>query len=94
VGPGGFFDFGELKLTLVIFVFGIAALVVFYLLLKAERSTPFTLRLYVVMLIVFGTLLVVSSGYSSEELTPVVGLFGTIAGYLMGRAERSDAKPE
>jgi hypothetical protein len=32
---------------------------------------------------ILGLLLIV--GYSNERLTPIIGLFGAIAGYLVGR---------
>jgi hypothetical protein len=87
---GDFFSLGEIKLTIVIFVFGLLALGIYYFLLKSDRSTPDALRLYVIMILVFGTLLVVSSSYSTDQIAPVVGFFGTIAGYLVGKSDRKD----
>jgi hypothetical protein len=85
---GSLFSVGEIQLTMVIFVFGLIALFVFYLLIRTGKSTPFLMRIYVVIILVFGTLLVVSSAYSTQQIAPVVGFFGTIAGYLLGRSER------
>lgn len=87
---GSFFSQGELQLTLIIFVFGLIAMIVFYLLTRTERATLFVLRIFVVIILVFGTLIVVSSSYSTQQIAPVVGFFGTIAGYLLGRSERQN----
>lgn len=91
VSPGGdFFSLGELKITVLIFAFGLISLTVFYFLLRLEHATPYTLRLFVIIILVFGTLMVVSSAYTTDQIAPIVGFFGTIAGYLLGRTERKD----
>jgi hypothetical protein len=68
---------------------GVALLMQFFLLwrvrnLKAED----TLRSFGVVLIIMGTLFVIAAGYSSVQIAPALGLFGTIAGYLLGRSEK------
>jgi hydrogenase/urease accessory protein HupE len=80
-------------LTLIIFAFGLIALALFYFVLRSDRATPFLMRMYVIIILVFGTLLVVSSAYSEQQIAPVVGFFGTIAGYLLGRTDRPDPPP-
>lgn len=83
----------EAHLTWVICGFGLVAVVLFYFLISSGKCTPFVLRIYVVVLLIIGTLLVVSSSYALEDVAPVFGFFGTIAGYLLGRSERqSDAR--
>jgi hydrogenase/urease accessory protein HupE len=82
---------GEFRLTAIIFIFGLIALFVFYLILRNRRATPFVLRMYIIIILVFGTLLIVSSAYTTAQIAPVVGFFGTIAGYLLGRTERPGA---
>lgn len=81
------------SLTLIIFAFGLIALALFYFMLRSGRATPFLMRMYVIIILVFGTLLVVSSAYSEQQIAPVVGFFGTIAGYLLGRSDRPDPMP-
>ncbi|MGP1352001.1 MAG: hypothetical protein ACTS1Z_01640 [Parasphingopyxis sp.] len=90
---GTLFSLAEIELTWVILLFGIFSLVAFYRLVKSDNAAVsiHAMRMYVVIILVFGTLLVVSSAYHSEQIAPVVGFFGTIAGYLLGRAERKDA---
>ena len=90
VESGGLFSSSQLGLTFIIFVFGLIAMAVFFLLVRLERATPYLMRIYVIIILIFGTLLVVSSAYSTDQIAPVVGFFGTIAGYLLGRSERRD----
>lgn len=85
---GSFFSPTEMTLTWVILGFGVIAILVFFLLVRRDPFTPFAMRMYVVLILVFGTLLVVSSAYTTDQIAPVVGFFGTIAGYLLGRSER------
>ena len=83
----------EANLTLVICAFGLVAVVLFYFLISSGKCTPFVLRIYVVVLLIIGTLLIVSSSYDLADVAPVFGFFGTLAGYLLGRSERqSDAR--
>ena len=84
------FSLGELRITAIIFAFALVSLLVFYLLLRLEKASPYTLRLFVIIILIFGTLLVVSSAYTTDQIAPIVGFFGTIAGYLLGRTERKD----
>lgn len=82
----------ELNLTLIILFFGVLALVLLYMMVRNERSGAFELRIYVITILVFGSLLVVSSGYATDQIAPVIGFFGTIAGYILGRGDRPNAQ--
>jgi tryptophan-rich sensory protein len=69
----------------------VLAVLMFALLLGAilmwrdRSSASQILRTFGVILIVgFATVLLVI-GYSNEQLTPIVGLFGAIGGYLLGK---------
>ena len=92
--PGSSFSLEEIQLTLIIFVFGLIATGIFYLLVKTEKATPYLMRIYVVIILVFGSLLVISSGYAINQTAPIIGLFGTITGYLLGRSDRPDNRPD
>ncbi len=83
-------SWAELNLTLLIFAFGVVALFLFYWIVRSDRGSPLLLRVYVILILIFGTLLIVSSAYTTEQIAPVVGFFGTIAGYLLGRGDRND----
>lgn len=76
----------EYGLTLVILLFGALVLLAEYLLLRhAKKSSYELMQLFAVNLIITGTLVLISAGYSAEQIAPAMGLFGTIAGYLLGR---------
>jgi hypothetical protein len=80
----------ELDLTKLIFLFALTALIFLYMIVRSDRCTPFLLRVYVITILIFGSLLVVSSAYTTQQISPVIGFFGTIAGYLLGRGDRRD----
>ena len=45
-------------------------------------------------LIVTGTLFLISAGFSAQQISPGLGLFGTIAGYVLGRRAGDTAKSD
>lgn len=49
--------------------------------LKADDA----LRPFSVVLIIMGTLVAITAGFSAAQIAPALGIFGTIAGYLLGR---------
>jgi hydrogenase/urease accessory protein HupE len=85
---GSLHTLNETTLTLAIFIFGAVALWLLYLLVRIEKANPFVLRIYVITILIFGSLLVVANAYTTNQLAPVMGLFGTIAGYVLGRGDR------
>jgi len=83
----------EQVLSYAILAFGAAVLVVQYLLLRSpKRDAHEILQLLAINLIVTGTLFLISAGFDSQQIAPGLGLFGTIAGYVLGR--RSGAAPK
>lgn len=63
----------------------IALLVSAALLWRAKAPADQVLRVTgVIAILAFSALLLVV-GYNNEQLTPIVGLFGAIAGYLLGK---------
>jgi hypothetical protein len=57
--------------------------------LKAEDA----LRVFAVTLILIGTLFFISAGFDSKQIAPAMGLFGTVAGYLLGKnIDRKESK--
>lgn len=93
VEVGGFHTVGEVVMTGTILTFCFFCFMFLYLIVKSDRANPFVLRVYVITIVILGTLLVVSSSYAAEQIAPIVGLFGTIAGYVLGRGER-DSGPK
>lgn len=55
------------------------------LLWKKAASAADVLRTFGIVSIVGLSALLLITGFSNDQLTPIVGLFGAIAGYLLGR---------
>jgi hypothetical protein len=79
----------ELWLAFAIIAFGLVVLSMQFLLLRRAGSNEpdDVLRLFTVTLIVIGTLALIAIGYSSQQIAPALGLFGTILGYLLGKSD-------
>jgi hypothetical protein len=83
----------EVNLTLASFVFGVFVLFVQFLLIRGRAfSADEILRNYSVTVILVATLAVVSGGFNDKLVNAVIGLFGTIAGYLLGRSVDGEHK--
>jgi lipopolysaccharide export LptBFGC system permease protein LptF len=67
----------------------IALLLAAALLWRAHASPHQVLRVFGVIAILGFSALLLVVGYNNEQLTPIVGLFGAIAGYLLGKDARS-----
>ena len=79
---------GLLAFTLV--VMGLETLII----LKAAKTwAPQSIvRLLGFTLIVSMAVLLIVAGYGREQISPVMGLLGVIAGYLLGTNERSSSR--
>ncbi|MEL6668388.1 MAG: hypothetical protein AAFY36_01215 [Bacteroidota bacterium] len=53
--------------------------------IKQTNDLVDALKLPVVVVIVISGVFLVTAGYGNDQIAPIVGLMGTIAGYLMGR---------
>lgn len=92
VQAGSLFADRNLQLTLIVLFFGLLALVLLYLMVRHERAGPFELRIFIITILVFGSLLILSAGFGGDQLGPVIGFFGTIAGYILGRGDRASER--
>lgn len=55
---------------------------------KRSISSESGIRLTIVSMIIVGALVLIASGYSENQIGPAMGLFGTVAGYLIGRQDK------
>jgi hypothetical protein len=77
---------GELALTVI--AFGVIVIILSALVLRSRAAAPeLILRSFTITMIVSGTLFLICAGYTNDQIAPAVGLFGTIAGYLLGKGE-------
>jgi len=76
----------EIQLALIVLAFG-ALLIALeaVVILKASLDSDTAIRLLTLTLVIVATLFTVAAGFGREEIAPVIGLFGTIIGYLLGR---------
>ncbi|MEP7311820.1 MAG: hypothetical protein ABI859_04515 [Pseudomonadota bacterium] len=52
---------------------------------EGRANSNDALRVFGVVIIVSLSALLLIVGFSNDQLTPIVGLFGAIAGYLLGK---------
>lgn len=68
----------------------VALILATVLLWRSDASPHHVLRVFgIVSILGFSALLLVI-GYDNEQLTPIVGLFGAIAGYLLGKDAKTN----
>lgn len=69
-----------------ILIFTVIGLVLATTLLWRGNAAPqFVLKVFGVLFIIGLSAFLLVVGYSNAQLTPIVGLFGAIAGYLLGK---------
>ena len=73
------------KLSLGIGAFAILSFALVGFLIWQKKNAEQILRTFGILVIIFAAVFLVVAGYSDTQITPVIGLLGTIAGYLLGR---------
>ncbi|HET8548901.1 MAG TPA: hypothetical protein VFL57_12885 [Bryobacteraceae bacterium] len=76
----------EGELALVVIALGVLVVIALTIVLRTKSaSADDSIRAYGITLIIVGTLVLICAGYSNDQIAPAMGLFGTLAGYLVGR---------
>lgn len=90
---GGYLSSREFVVAILISIVAMIALTMQFFLLKAipKLKAEESLRSFAIILILMGTLFVIAAGFDSIQIAPAMGLFGTIAGYLLGRVDKKEA---
>ena len=80
----------QLKLTLLVSIFGIIGLIFVAWLFRSSvtADTEKIVRLVIVVIVVTASLILIAGGYSTDQTAPAFGLFGSIIGYILGSANR------
>lgn len=80
----------ELYLSLAVLGFGLIILVLqMAVMLKLGKGWgPNAIRISGLTLVVICGVFLITAGYSQDQIAPMIGLLGTIAGYLLGKSER------
>ena len=86
----GFLSSYEFWITMAILLFGLVVIAVQYSLLSRQPDFQGTdiLRVFSSTIILIGTLVFITAGYGTDQSAPALGLFGTIAGYILGRSSK------
>ena len=89
----------EIWLSLAVLAFGLIVLglqtaAIFRLRDGATWTPTDVLRFHTLTLIITGSLMLIVAGYSNEQTAAVFGLLGSIAGYVLGSADRPKPNPD
>lgn len=76
-----------------ILIFGIIVIAFATYLIRKEQTTESVLKIFGTILIIVIAVFLVVAGYSDRQIAPVMGLLGTIAGYLLGKDTGKSKKP-
>jgi len=80
----------EFWLTVLIVTFGLLVILLLVRHLRIASPKPEDItRPVIVVTVVVGALILVTAGYSNEQIAPAFGLFGTIVGYILGRMSQA-----
>ncbi len=86
----------EIALSLGVLVFGAALILLFTrALLRMGRDwRTIYLRLVILTVVVTAGLFALTAGYTEQQISPMMGLLGTLVGYLLGRESNTPAQGE
>jgi len=71
-------------LTISVLAFGLAVIFTMAVLVVRKSQAGEVLRLFTVPMVIVAAVFLVVTGFSSAQITPVIGLLGTLAGYILG----------
>lgn len=79
----------ELMLSIAVLVFTLLLVgaVAGVTLRRGQGWSPTTTKLFIIVLVVGGSLFLLTAGYSQDQMTPIIGLLGTIVGYALGKSK-------
>ena len=85
-GPDPMSSF-EFWLSVIVLTFTLLLISTQIWLIRSHLLSPdLSQRALLVTIIIGATLFLITAGYSNDQIAPAMGLFGTIAGYLLGRS--------
>lgn len=77
-----YLSLGILLFTLVLV--GVVAAVTFK---KDQGWGATTTKLFIIVVVIGASLFLLTAGYSQAQMTPIIGLLGTIVGYVLGKSK-------
>jgi len=77
----------EIYMSIAVLIFGLLVVVAqTFLFYQQKTNVEEAFKYLIVTLIIIGSLFLVTAGYGNQQIAPILGLLGTIAGYLLGKA--------
>ena len=83
--PQSFFTTPSFVLIVAMVSMGVVSFICMTYLIKQNKQPVEILRAFGIPLIVISGSLLIVTGFGSDQISPIIGLLGTIAGYLLGR---------
>jgi hypothetical protein len=85
----------EFWLTCLIILFGLTVLALYIYAIRniQDRRPEDVSRALIVITVITGSLILITAGYSNDQIAPAFGLFGTVVGYMLGRMSSAPNTP-
>jgi ABC-type transport system involved in cytochrome c biogenesis permease subunit len=80
-------------LTTSVLAFGLLVIFTMAILVLRNSPTGDVLRLFTVPMVIVAAVFLVVTGFSDRQITPVIGLLGTLAGYVLGVQSQKAGSP-
>ncbi|WP_157267552.1 hypothetical protein [Azohydromonas aeria] len=77
-----------------VLVFGLLICTLAAAMIRWGNGAEPTLRVFGTLLIIVAALFLVVAGYDDKQIAPVMGLLGTIVGYLLGKSDQPTKKDD
>ena len=89
-GPLWWSTQNAMTMSSVVLIFGIIVIAIAGLLIWRGHSGTAVLRILGTILILVMAVFLVIAGYNDQQIAPVMGLLGTVAGYILGKERPAD----
>lgn len=80
------------KLSIVLIAFATLVILLSSILMWHKVPASAIMKVFGAVVVLIGGLILVVAGFSNDQITPVIGLFGTALGYLMSKGTSSGDK--
>lgn len=77
-----------MTMSAAVLLFGVFTMIIAAVLIRKGTPPEATLRVVGTLIILVASVFLVVAGYDDKQIAPVMGLLGTVAGYLLGKSTR------
>lgn len=74
-----------MTMSSIVLLFGLIVILLATYLIRSGKNSEPVLRIFGTILIIMVSVFLVVAGYTDTQIAPVMGLLGTIVGYLLGK---------